>query len=156
MREKELIDKAKENIRNHEVIKEMFEKWDVPDFAFDYIPICFWDDLDVTAKTSHGIIYLNREKLGNGPLDKIEHYLVHEITHFCQQCFGKKATQGADDGNYLENPFEIEGFQNQSEYISDTQGDEEAIEYIEDVLDHHDEKGKERKEKLKDLLRLAE
>ena len=52
----------------------------------------------------------------------------------------------------MANEFEQEGFQNQTEYISDTQGDEEAEEYVEDLLDHHDIEGKKEREKRKDQL----
>ena len=36
-------------------------EFDVMMFAWqDYIPVCF-DDIDVSARTDHGIIYLNRK-----------------------------------------------------------------------------------------------
>lgn len=152
-----IINKAKNRIKDSDVIKDMFKEWDVESEVLDLIPVCFSDDLDVSARTDHAIIYINYDLIKDCEdmeemLESIDHYLVHEITHYCQQCYGDKPTQGSEDGDYLANEFEQEGFQNQTEYISDTQGDEEAEEYVEDLLDHHDIEGKKEREKRKDQL----
>jgi hypothetical protein len=151
----EIINKMKGHIRDHEVVSDMFDEYGVDLDELDLIPMAF-ADLDVSARTDHGVIYLNYRLLEDGDWRDDDHYLVHEITHFLQQTTGTKPTQGANDGDYLENKFEQEGFQNQTEYISDTKGDKEAEEYVEQVLDHHDvQDPKERQQKRKDLLNLA-
>ena len=149
-----LIERVRQRVKKHPTIKKMFEEHGISLDEIDLIPMCF-AHIDVSARTDHGIIYFGMKLLDDGDFDNDDHYLVHEITHFLQQTTGNKPTQGADDGEYLDNPAEMEGFQNQSEYISDTRSDEEADKYINRVLDHHDYNGKERKEKRKELLRQA-
>lgn len=74
---------------------------------------------------------------------------MHEITHWLQQTTGSKPTKSSDDGNYLDNPFEQEGFQNQISYIADNFGEGEAEEYVDHLLDYHEADSKdERKEEL--------
>lgn len=148
-----LIEKARQKIKSHDVVKDILDKYDVDESEIDLIPICF-AHMDTSARTDHCVIYININLLKD-PGD-IDHYLVHEITHYFQQSCGDGPTQGADDGVYLDNDFEIEGFQNQSEYLSDTRDDEEAEKYIEKVLDHHDVNSeKERERRKKELLQLA-
>lgn len=146
-----LINRAKKFLKKDEVMKKVFKDFDVDISFIDLIPMRF-GDLDVSATTSHGIITLNYKLLADGDFFKDYGYLIHEISHYLQQCFRKTPTQGAEEGEYLDNPDEQEGFQNQIEYISKEFGDEEAEEYVEGLLDHHDiDSRKERKEK-KDVL----
>ena len=108
-----IIDQLRHKVKNHPVVKRMFEKYDLSPDEIDLIPMAF-AKLDVSARTDHGIVYLNIALLNDGISDD-DHYLVHEITHAIQQTTGTKPTQSADDGNYLDNKDEIEGFQNQIE-----------------------------------------
>ncbi len=140
-----LISAALDEIKDSEPILKMFEEADAPLSVLPLITIIFCQ-LDVSARTDKGIIYLN-EKLKSTPED-IPHYLVHEITHFLQQCFSNKATKGSNDDNYLDNEYEVEGFQNQSDYIAQTEGEGAAEDYIDKVVEHHDvPKGKKQKKK---------
>lgn len=149
-----IIDDLKDKIRDNETVTDMFDKYDIDIDELDLMPVAF-ADLEVSATTDHGIIFFNYRLLEDG-LDQDDHYLVHEMTHYCQQTTGTKPTQGANDGDYLENKFEQEGFQNQTEYLSETRGDGAAEEYVEKVLDHHEvENPKERKKKRRDILNLA-
>ena len=149
-----IINDLKDKVRDHETVTDMFDEYGMDLDQLDLIPMAF-ADLEVSARTDHGVIFLNYRLLEDG-LDKDDHYFVHEMTHFCQQTTGTKPTKGADDGDYLENEFEQEGFQNQTEYLSDTRGDEAAEEYVEKVLDHHEvDDPKERSKKRKDILNLA-
>jgi hypothetical protein len=143
-----LIDSAIRSIKGSEAIRKMFKKKGVDINLIDLITIVF-APLSVSARTDKGIIYLN-EDLIKTPED-IEHYLVHEITHFLQQCFSAGPTVGSTDDSYLDNKYEVEGFQNQSEYIEDTEGKDVAHQYIDKVVEHHDvPKGKveDKKEEL--------
>lgn len=159
-----LLDKLKKRVFDSDVVKDMLEEYDIDRSELDLWPICI-AKIPVSARTDHGVIYLNIELFTNGDdieenLDANDHYLPHELTHVCQQTTGNKATPGSTDDNYLDNPIEQEGFRNQSKYISDTKSDDEAEAYIEDVLDYHtdskaDEKKRdERREKLLEFASL--
>lgn len=149
-----VIDRLRQSLKNNKVVQEKFEEYQVPLSELDLVPIKF-ADLDVSARTEHGIIYLNWQLLLDGQLSKLDHYLVHELTHYLQQTTGDQPTKGSADDDYLDNEFEQEGFQAQTEYLSDTRDDETAERYIKKVLDHHAVPAQERPEKEKDLLRLA-
>lgn len=147
-----LINKAKEYLKKDKTMKRICDDYDCDVSIIDTIPTRF-GEIDVSAKTDHGIIILNYELLEDGDFFKDYSYLVHEYTHYLQQCMGKKATQGADDGNYLDNPYEKEGFQNQVQFISDQFGDKEAEKYVEHLLEHHDMSDDvEKKEELMSLV----
>lgn len=146
-----IIDAVKKDALKSGVLEEKFEEYGVDIVEFEYVPVCF-EDLDVSARTDHGIIYLNEKLLRTGNIADISHYVVHEVTHFLQQTTGDGPTQGSNDDDYLDNKYEIEGFQTQTEFLSDTQGEEVAKEYIDDVLDHHDVPKNKRKERMEALL----
>lgn len=146
-----LLEIIKQNIFDSKTYQKMCKKKRVdPDLIF-LAPMAF-ATIDVSARTQHGIIFFNT-KLRNKP-QEIDHYMIHEVTHFFQQCFGKSATQGSNDSDdYLSNPYEVEGFNAQTAYIAEDDSVEEAHEYIDKVLDHHDvpdNKKKNKKEKLLD------
>ncbi len=152
------IEEAKDLLRSDSTFKDMCKNFKVDVDIIDLAPIRFGDDLDVSAKTVRGIIILNKKLLLEDNFKNNIHYLLHELLHFLQMTTRKRPTQGANDGEYLENEDEIEAFTYQIEYMDDRYGDEEADNYIEHLLDHHDvEDEKERKEKKKELSqRLAE
>ena len=145
-----LINYAKQEIKKSDVMMRVCQEYGVDVDVIDLIPTVF-EDLDVSAKTDHGIVYLNYKLLEDGEFDKDFGYLIHEYTHFFQQCFNTEPTQGADEGEYLENPFEQEGFQNQIEYMSDEFGTEEAEKYVDHLLDYHEIEDK-KKDDLKEVL----
>lgn len=145
-----LINKAKASLKNDEVMKEICKKNGVETDIIDLIPVMF-GDIDVSATTSHGVITLNYKLLCDGDFEKDYSYLVHEFTHYFQQCFGDGPTKSADDGDYLHNEFEQEGFQHQVEYLANEYGENEAEKYVDHLLDHHDKEGKE-KNNLKEVL----
>ena len=147
-----LIDSIRKTLKKNDVVIKLFKKFKVSIDELDLIPIRF-SELEVSARTEHAVISLNYELLKE--IKRIPSYIVHEITHWLQQTTGDQPTQGSDDQDYLDNVFEIEGFQNQTEFISDTEGDLKAKEYTKKVLDHHNTPKNEIKEKEKDLLRLA-
>lgn len=143
-----LIQRAKDFLKRNEVMQEICHKYDFDINDIDLIPVKF-DDIDVSARTDKGVVTLNWRLLEDGDFFKDIGYLVHEFGHYIQQ--SNQPTQSADDGDYLSNPSEQESFQYQIKFIDGQFGDEEADNYTEQVLDHHDESGKER-EKKKDIL----
>lgn len=146
-----LIKKLREYLKHDQVVKDMFKEYDVDIAEIDYIPMMF-GDLDVSAKTDHGVIIYNFKLLTDGDFFKDFSYGVHEMTHWLQQTTGTKPTQSSDDGSYLDNPAEQEGFQNQIDYISDHFGDEEAHDYVDNLLEHHDVDSDKEKEEKKEIL----
>jgi hypothetical protein len=147
----DLINNVKSKLKKDQVVKNMFKEWDVDIKVLDLVPMCF-SDIDVSARTDHGIILFSNKLMNN--FEDSAHYMVHELTHYLQQCYGDKPTTSS--GDYLDNKFEQEGFQNQTEFISKHEGDDVAEEYIEKVLDHHDVDDVNERESRKDkLLSLA-
>lgn len=146
-----MIKKMREYLKKNEVVQKMFKEYDVDIEEIDYIPMMF-GNLEVSAKTDHGIIIYNYRLLTDGDFFKDFSYGVHEMTHWLQQTTGSKATRSSDDGSYLDNPYEQEGFQNQVEYISDQFGDGEAEKYVDDLLKHHEIDDKKEKEEKKEIF----
>lgn len=146
-----MISKAKKFLKNDETMKKIFAEYDETTDIIDFIPTCF-GNLNVSAKTNKGIVILNYKLLCDGDFLKDYSYLIHEYTHWADQCLGDKPTQGSDDGDYLDNVYEQEAFQNQVEYISDKEGEEEAEQYVDDLLEHHEVEDPKEKEEKKDIF----
>jgi hypothetical protein len=150
------IEEGKDMLRADDTYKDMCKEFEVDPDIIDLIPIRF-GDIDVSAKTVRGIIILNKKLLLDDNFKNNIHYLLHEISHFLQMTTRKKPTQGANDGEYLENKDEIEAFTYQIEYMDEQYGDEEAEKYIEHLLNHHDVNDREeREEKKKELSERVE
>jgi len=151
------LEKIKKRVFSHPVIKDMLKKYKIDESELDLVPMCF-AEIPVSARTDHGVIYINIELANDGNIKEDDHYIVHEMTHYCQQTTGDSPTPSSDEGNYLDSPIEQEGFRNQTKYISDTKGKTEAEKYIEQVLDHHEKDNqdkKKRKERKDCLLAIA-
>ena len=146
-----IINKAKKSIKQDDVWKKICEKYEQKPEILDYIPIMF-GDLDVSAKTNHGIVILNYRLLCDGDFYKDYSYIIHECEHVLQQTCGDEPTQSSDDGDYLANPFEQEAFKDQIDYISDHHGENEAEKYVDNLLEHHDVKNKKEYEDKKETL----
>lgn len=146
-----MLKKLREYLKKDEVVIKMFKEYDVDIEEIDYIPMKF-GNLDVSAKTDHGIIIYSWRLLTDGDFFKDFSYGVHEMTHWLQQTTGTKPTQSSDEGSYLDNPFEQEGFQNQVEFIANRDGEEEAEVYVDDLLEHHEIESEKEKEEKKETL----
>lgn len=150
-----IIDKVKRKVADSDAYKKLCAEHKVNEDIIFLVPMAFID-LDVSARTEKGCIYFNYNLLKDGGFEDNEHYGIHEFTHFLQQCLGDEPTTMSPDEDYLDNENEQEGFQVQTEFLSETEGDDVADKYIEKVLDHHDvDETKERKEKKDELLNLA-
>jgi hypothetical protein len=146
----QMINKMKEKLSHDKVVIDIFKDYNLDIEELDYVPMMF-SDLDVSAKCDHGIIYFNYKLLCDGDFEKDYSYATHELTHWAQQTAGDKPTQSSDDGSYLENPAEQEGFQNQVEYIAEHNGDNEAEKYVDHLLEYH-EVNDEQKPELEEVL----
>lgn len=149
-----IIQKIKDELKQNSTIKEMCDKYKFDIEDIDLIPIKF-GDIDISARTDKGVITLNWKLLEhNNEGNDIRSYICHEMNHYLAQSI--EPTQSADDGDYLANPDEQEAFQYQVKFIDNQFGEDEAKDYVEQVLDHHDEKGKERTKKENILMKLVE
>lgn len=154
------IEKLRSDLKKDPITQELFDEYKISISELNHIPM-FFADLPVSARTEHGIIYFNLELIEeNGEPNeekwkKNYHYAHHELTHYLQQTTGTGPTQGSAEDSYLDNEYEQEGFQEQTKFITHHNGKEEAEEYIDQVLDHHNIDGTERKEKKEELLHFA-
>ena len=150
-----LINKAKEYLKKDLTWKRICEENGVDVNFIDLIPMCF-GDLEVSARTEKGIITLNYKLLCDGDFYKDLGYICHECTHYYDQCFGDKPTQGSDNGDYLSNPHEEKAFKNQVEFMANEYGKDEAEHYVDHLLKHHEiTDKKEKKEKKEELMALV-
>lgn len=146
-----LINTAKAYVKKSPVMIAAFKKYKVNLEELDNIPM-FFKDIDVSARTEHGVIWLNYSLLSDGDFFKDYSYLVHESVHWLQQSTGQMPTQGSDEGEYLYNKAEQEGFKNQIKYIKSIFGKEAAEEYTDNLLDHHDVNNAKERNKLTNTL----
>lgn len=146
-----IINKGKEFLKTNEVWKNICKDNDESVDIIDLIPTMF-GDLDVSAKTDHGIVIINYKLLCDNDFKDDYSYLIHEYVHWFQQCYSNKPTESSDDESYLHNKYEQEGFANQIKYIAEQNGEEEAIEYVNDLLDHHEITNNKEKDKLEAIL----
>ena len=109
-----IINRGRNFVKNHSVVKNKFKEYNVDLNEIDFVPIIF-ADIDVSAKTEKGIIYLNFELLRDGNFEKDYSYLAHELVHYLQQTAREGGTESYDD--YLKNPDEQEGFNTQVKFI---------------------------------------
>jgi hypothetical protein len=114
------------------------------------VHISFDDDLDVSAKTVNCEIFLNGKLFDEGNWDDQMRYVVHEIIHVMQQEAGEVNGQTSDE-DYLDDENELEAFKAQISYMSDHEPPEEIQQYLEQLMDHHDMQGKERRLKIEEL-----
>lgn len=147
-----ILNQVKDKIKNSQTYLDLCKEHDVDPGFLDLFPMRF-GPLEVSARTDHGQIIFN-ESLRD-KLEELPHYMIHEVTHVLQQCFGDGPTKGSTDDTYLSNAFEQDGFQEQTKYLSETEGDEAAEKYIDKVLHHHNVPKKEREERREELLQLA-
>ena len=86
-----MIKKMREYLKQNQVVQDMFKEYKVDIAEIDFIPMMF-GNLDVSAKTDHGIIIYNYKLLTDGDFFKDFSYGVHEMTHWLQQTTGSPVT----------------------------------------------------------------
>lgn len=147
-----IIEKAKENLKESEAYQDMCDELEEDHDVIDLVPVRF-GEIDTSAVTESGVITLNLNILEKKDIFEVEHYLLHELKHALDQC--QAPTQSANDGDYLSNPDEVAAFQHQLKHLDDEGDTDAAAEYVTQVLNHHEETGKERMKKRKKLLELV-
>lgn len=142
----------KEQLKREPIVQKEFKKYERNINDVDKVSIEFDPNLDVSAKTINGKIYLNAKMLEEDWHDYF-HYAVHEVTHYLQHTSGKCNGHGDNEKvPYLDNESEVEAFQNQLKYREKTEDKKTVNKYVKDLLDKHDVPQDERKEKKKELL----
>jgi len=143
----------KEQVKKDPAVMEKFKEYGVELDEIDNVSVSFCD-LDVSAKTKDEEIFLNIKMLDeDSNVDDPTHYLVHELIHFLQQSTGNhKCQHDQEKEEYLDLETEEEAFKTQVDYKKREESEEEAEDYVENLLDHHDMKGKKREEKKDELL----
>jgi len=156
----------KEQVKKDPAVMEKFKEYGVELDEIDNVSVSFCD-LDVSAKTKDEEIFLNIKMLDedsnvDDPTHYLvhelihfdpTHYLVHELIHFLQQSTGNhKCQHDQEKEEYLDLETEEEAFKTQVDYKKREESEEEAEDYVENLLDHHDMKGKKREEKKDELL----
>ena len=147
---KAIIKQMREVAKKDPKLKKKFKEYgvDINDIDNVHIEFC---PLEVSAKTKHMRIYLNDKMLDKMEFKEICSYAIHELIHYLQQ---KTHNVHKNDMNkdYLDLETEEEAFKTQIDFKKRNEGKEEAEEYTNDLLDHHDYKGQKRKEKKKELI----
>lgn len=149
--EQTLLEAIVSLLKQSDVVKRLFEKYDTDIEDIDKMPIALVD-LPVSAKTKNGKVFINKKLLDDGDFEDHVHYIVHEATHWLQQKDGYARTKNRRDFDYLDLPEEIEAFKTQIEFMKEFYGKEVAEEYVDDLLDFHEFKGKEREKKKTELI----
>lgn len=145
-----VVKKLKQEVKQDKTLRDKFEEYNVPIDEVDGVAVVF-EKLPVSAKTKDMKIYLNEDMLDpNSEIDPTE-YLIHELVHYLQQRCGETEGHNATD-DYLEKPTEEEAFKAQIDYKEESNGEEDAEEYVDGLLDYHDYKGKKRERKKKELM----
>jgi hypothetical protein len=146
------VKKMKETVKKDPIMIEKFKEYGVPLDDIDSVCVAFCP-LDVSAKTKNKKIYINEDMLADDSSVKDPtHYLIHELVHYLQQKTGKNLQKHKKEEEYLDKETEQEAFEAQIDFKKRKESPEEAEDYVDRLLDHHDIKGKERKEKKEELL----
>lgn len=144
------IRKLKEIVKNENIFIEKCKEYGKDPSFIDDVPISFDENLDVSAKTINGDVFLN-SRLLNDDTEKQVRYVIHELIHVMQQEAGKVSGK-VDKEDYLDDENELEAFETQLGYMCENETADDVIKYIEQLLNHHNIAGKERREKAKKLV----
>ena len=148
--EMEILTRVKKALKIDPTARKIFQDFGKDIEMLDGIPIDLSDEIDVSAKTINSRIILNK-KLLNEPFEILMRYAVHELVHSLQH-LDSEESPASDDAAYLDQPDEIEAFQYQAEFDKNNRGEDQVIEYVEELLDYHDIPEHEKEEKKTELL----
>jgi hypothetical protein len=145
------LSKIRNALLNDKIAKKICKEKGIGEWFLAGVPIKF-DKIKQSAKTVDSYIILNKSLLKK-PFDIMMRYVIHELTHSIQhvQNFRKKDTKKENE-EYLDKDTEVEAFKYQVEFDAENRGQGKAEKYVEDLLDYHKIKGKERADKRDELL----
>jgi hypothetical protein len=149
--EDQLVQELKSAAEKDPTVQAKFKEYGIDISELPDVKIGF-EDLDVSAKTKNEAITLNRKLLSpvSKAFEQCMPYVVHELTHVLQQRTGE--LKGADAKNYLDKDTEVEAFEAQVDYKRREEGEAEAKDYVNELLDFHSIPAKRRKHKRDELL----
>jgi hypothetical protein len=152
----DLINRALSNIRllllKNPIAKEICSDLDFDKRGLYGIPISFSDEIDVAAKTINSNIILNVTLLRED-FSLMMRYVIHELVHAIQHINMASLGDPYDQYEYLDRPDEVEAFQYQVKFEDEYgAGEEDAIEYVEELIDYHDIDGGDAEDKKELLL----
>ena len=149
----EILAEIKRELRKNKIAKEICKEYGFGIDILDGIPIEFEDDLEASAKTIDSSIKLSSDLL-NEDFDVIMRYAIHELVHALQHMEMVGGDPYAGD-EYLDREDELEAFQYQIQYDSEVNGEDEVIEYVEDLIEYHEIPPEDRDSKKEELLEKA-
>lgn len=140
----ELIEQVINLLKEQPVVKTMFDRFEIDPEYIHKIQIKF-GPIDVSAKATREGITINEKFLEDGNVVDDLHYIVHELVHALQYLAGYvDKVKVLKFEHYLDNPLELQAFREQIRFIKDYKGQEQADEYLNDLLDFHGIDGEER------------
>lgn len=146
----ELLAEIKQEMKENDIVAEICQEHGFSLDIIDGIPLEFVDDLEASAKTVDSRIQLNSELL-NEDFEIIMRYAIHELVHSLQHMKSEGIDPYATD-EYLDREDELEAFQFQIAYDAEERGEEEAIDYVEDLIEYHEIPDEEQENKKEELL----
>ena len=126
------------------------------EFGFDKnilygVSISFDSEIDVAAKTTDSKMLLNTSLLDE-KFDIIMRYVIHELVHVFQHIKREGIDDPYDGMEYLERPDEVQAFQFQVEFQEDFSGENDAKEYVDDLIEYHEIDDNQKDDKKEELL----
>lgn len=146
----ELLAEIKQEMKGNDIAIEICKEHGFNVDIIDGIPMEFIDDLEASAKTIDSRIQLNSELL-NEEFEIIMRYAIHELVHSLQHMKSEGIDPYASD-EYLDRDDELEAFQFQIAYDAEERGEDEAVDYVEDLIEYHEIPEEEREDKKEELL----
>jgi len=146
-----LIKQIKDELKNNDVAIEICKEYGFDSEIIDGVVIKF-DDIKTSAETINGEMVLNNELIKE-EFEVMMRYPVHELVHVFQHM--EREGSGGDpyeNYEYLDRPDEREAFKAQIKYEKQERSEEEAEEYVDELLDYHEIPEPEKEEKRIDLL----
>ena len=126
------------------------------EFGFDKnilygVSLSFDSEIDVAAKTTDSKMLLNTSLLDE-KFDIIMRYVIHELVHVFQHIKREGTDDPYDGMEYLERPDEVQAFQFQVEFQEDFSGENDAKEYVDDLIEYHEIDDNQKDDKKEELL----
>ena len=145
-----ILSKIRTALCSDKIAKKICKEKGVGEWFLEGVPIKF-DKIKQSAKTVDSNIILNRSLIKK-PFEIMMRYVIHELTHSIQHVQASRKKTKKKDEAYLDKDTEIEAFKYQVEFDEENRGRRNAEKYVEDLLDYHDIKGKDRDDKKDELL----
>ncbi len=146
----EILARVKSELKKDPIAKEICREHGFSIDIIDGIPMEFAEDLEASAKTTDSKIQLSSNLL-NDDFEIIMRYAIHELVHSLQHMKSEGIDPYADD-EYLDREDELEAFQFQIAYDAKERGENEAEEYVEDLIEYHEIPEEEQENKKEELL----